>query len=237
MFWGVTSAVLATGTLWFLIGGLLRSNAALRQARRELAERAVADERLRFARDLHDLLGHDLSLIALKAELAGKLLPARVGEAATEVDDIKTLTRSALAQVRSAVDGYRVPTLPGELAGARIALETAGIDLRVDGAEVAVAPEVESVLAWAVREGATNVLRHSGARHATITVRNGGATAELEIADDGRGAGAPDHGGHGLIGLRERAQSLGGKVATEAGPDGGFHLRVSLPATRSATVT
>lgn len=106
LFWSITGTVLGTGTLWFLIGGILRSNAALREARAELAELAVAEERLRFARDMHDLLGHDLSLIALKAELAGKLLPARVDDAATEVADIRSLSRSADAGARR---GRRIP--------------------------------------------------------------------------------------------------------------------------------
>ena len=120
----------ATSALWLLIGGLLRANEALRDARAELAELAVAEERLRFSRDLHDLLGHDLSLIALKAELAGKLLPARADQAATEVEQIRELTRSALAQLREAVGGYRRPTLTSELAGAKVALEAAGIELQ-----------------------------------------------------------------------------------------------------------
>jgi two-component system, NarL family, sensor histidine kinase DesK len=226
-FWGITSAVAATSALWLLIGGLLRANAELREARAELAEMAVAEERLRFARDLHDLLGHDLSLIALKAELAGKLLPARVEQAATEVEEIRELTRSALGQVREAVDGYRRPSLPTELAGAKVALEAAGIEVRVEGPDVPLDPDVESVLAWAVREGATNAIRHSGARHAAITVRDG----MLEIADDGRGAPQADPGGNGLTGLRERAQTVGGTVEAGAGPDGGFRLRVRVPAT------
>ena len=226
-FWGITSAVAATSTLWLLIGGLLRTNAALREARAELAEMAVAEERLRFARDLHDLLGHDLSLIALKAELAGKLLPARTDAAAAELEQIRDLTRSALAQVREAVGGYRRPTLPGELAGARVALEAAGIEVRVDAPDESLDPEIESVLAWAVREGATNAIRHSGARRAEITVRPG----VLEIADDGHGAPAQPPGGHGLTGLRERVQSIGGTVEAGAGPRGGFRLVVRVPAT------
>ncbi len=226
-FWGITSAVAATSALWLLIGGLLRANVQLREARAELAEMAVAEERLRFARDLHDLLGHDLSLIALKAELAGKLLPARVEQAATEVEEIRELTRSALGQVREAVDGYRRPSLPTELAGAKVALEAAGIEVRVEGPHEPLDPDVESVLAWAVREGATNAIRHSGARHAAITVRDG----MLEIADDGRGAPQADPGGNGLTGLRERAQTVGGTVEAGAGPDGGFRLRVRVPAT------
>jgi two-component system, NarL family, sensor histidine kinase DesK len=226
VFWGITATVFATSALWLLIGGLMRANEALREARAELAEVAVADERLRFARDLHDLLGHDLSLIALKAELAGKLLPDRVDAAADEVGQIRELTRSALSQVREAVDGYRRPTLGTELAGARVALEAAGIELSVEGADDPLDPAVESVLAWAVREGATNAIRHSGARRAEIRVRPG----LLEIADDGRGAPPARAGGNGLTGLRERVQSVGGTVEAGAGPGGGFRLTVRVPA-------
>jgi two-component system sensor histidine kinase DesK len=237
VFWGITATVLAVGKLWFLIGGLFRSNAALRDARAELAELAVAEERLRFARDMHDLLGHDLSLIALKAELAGRLLPESVDRASTEVADIRGLARSALVEVRAAVDGYRRPTLRSELAGARIALEAAGIELRVDGPSKPLDPEVEAVLAWAVREGATNVLRHSGARHAEITVSPRSATTEVEIADDGRGMpganGAGPPAGHGLVGLSERAHALGGTVEAAPGPSGGFRLRVRVPGSQA----
>jgi two-component system sensor histidine kinase DesK len=230
VFWGITAAVSATTALWLLIGGLMRANEALREARAELAEMAVAEERLRFARDLHDILGHDLSLIALKAELARKLLPARAGEAAAEVEHIRELTRTALAQVREAVDGYRRPTLSSELAGARVALEAAGIELDVDAAGDSLDPEVAAVLAWAVREGATNAIRHSGARHAAITLRAREGGAELEIADDGRGAPPHDGGGYGLTGLRERVQSVGGTVEAGAGPGGGFRVTVRVPA-------
>jgi two-component system sensor histidine kinase DesK len=230
VFWSITATVFAVGTLWFLIGGLVRANAALREARSELAELAVAEERVRFARDLHDLLGHDLSLIALKAELAGKLLPAGAEAAAREVGDIKTLTRSALTQVREAVDGYRRPTLASELAGARVALEAAGIDLQVEDLSDTLDPDVESVLAWAVREGATNVIRHSGARNATIAIRPARAGAEVEITDDGQGGSGANGAGHGLDGLLERARSIGGGLEAGAGPEGGFRLRVTVPA-------
>jgi two-component system, NarL family, sensor histidine kinase DesK len=235
LFWGVTAAVAAMGTLWLLVGGLMRTNAALRDARAELAELAVAEERLRFSRDLHDLLGHDLSLIALKAELAGRLLPARADQAATEVEDIRELTRNALQQVREAVGGYRQPSLPSELAGAKVALEAAGIEVSVEGPDEPVDPDVEAVLAWAVREGATNAIRHSGARHAEIKLRPGPDTTELEFSDDGRGAPIVNGGGHGLTGLRERAQSVGGTVEAGAGPGGGFRVTVRVPARRSET--
>jgi two-component system sensor histidine kinase DesK len=225
LFWSITATVLATGALWLLIGGLVRANAALREARADLAELAVAEERLRFARDMHDLLGHSLSLIALKAELAGKLLRRDADRTETEIEEIRTLARAALAQVREAVDGYRRPTLPGELAGARAALEAAGIELRVDGQPGELDPDVESVLAWAVREGSVNVIRHSGARHATITVRPTG----VEIADDGRGRPESNGSGHGLTGLRERAAAVGGTVEAGDGPEGGYRLHVSVP--------
>jgi two-component system, NarL family, sensor histidine kinase DesK len=234
LFWGVTAGVAATSALWLLIGGLMRTNEALREARAELAEMAVAEERLRFARDLHDILGHDLSLVALKAELARKLLPDRPEQAAAEVEHIRDLTRTALQQVREAVGGYRQPSLPSELAGAKVALEAAGIELRVDAADGALDPEVESVLAWAVREGATNAIRHSGARHAAITVRTEDGSTELEIADDGRGAPGHEGGGHGLTGLRERAQSVGGTVEAGAGPGGGFRVTIRVPRSGAA---
>jgi two-component system sensor histidine kinase DesK len=230
LFWGVTAAVVATGALWMLIGGLLRTNAALREARAELAELAVAEERVRFARDMHDLLGHDLSLIAIKAELAGKLLARDSERAAAEIGDIRSLSRTALVQVREAVDGYRRPTLPSELAGARVALDAAGIELEVDVPETELDAEIEAVLAWAVREGATNVIRHSGARHAEITV----TPTSLEIADDGHGDRRADGSRHGLDGLRERVEAIGGSVEAGDGPDGGFRLRVSVPAREAA---
>jgi two-component system, NarL family, sensor histidine kinase DesK len=229
-FWGITALVFGTGTLWLLIGGLIRANVQLREARAELAELAVAEERARFSRDLHDLLGHDLSLIALKAELAGKLLPRQADRAAGEVEDIRDLTRSALTQVREAVEGYRRPTLASELNGARLALEAAGIDLRVENPGLSLDPEVESVLAWAVREGATNVIRHSGAHRATIALRPGPAGTELEVSDDGGAAGSADGSGHGLDGLRERAELVGGSVDAGWAPAGGFRLRLNVPA-------
>jgi two-component system, NarL family, sensor histidine kinase DesK len=232
----ISATTLGIGVLFMALGGVIRANIELREARAELAELAVAEERLRFARDLHDLLGQSLSLIALKAQLAGRLLPDRPEEASKHIADLQDVSREALREVREAVAGYRSPTLSGELAGARVALEAAGIDAQFVNPEVALPPAVEAVLAWAVREGATNVIRHSGAQHATIRIRPGMAAASAEILDDGAGA-APsgsDTGngtvaGHGLTGLRERVQGLGGEL--DAGPraGGGFRLSVSVP--------
>jgi two-component system, NarL family, sensor histidine kinase DesK len=236
VFWGYSTAVAGTGTLWLLIGGLLRTNRELRDARAELADRAVAEERLRLARDMHDVVGHELSLIALKADLAGRLLPGRVDDAMSEVEDIGTQARGALTQVRQVVEGYRRPTLAGELAGVRFGLESAGVELHVDGSMAELDPGVEAVLAWAVREGATNVIRHSGARHMEITVAPGRERIWLEIADDGRGPAedAARSAGHGLAGLRERVEAIGGTLDAAGEPGGGFRLRVSVPSGRSA---
>jgi two-component system sensor histidine kinase DesK len=230
----ISATTLGIGVLFVALGGVIRANIELREARAELAQLAVAEERLRFARDLHDLLGQSLSLIALKAQLAGRLLPDRPEEASKHIADLQDVSREALREVREAVAGYRSPTLSGELAGARMALEAAGIEAQFVNPEVALPPPVEAVLAWTVREGATNVIRHSGAQHATIRIRPGLAAATAEILDDGAGGnGVAD--GHGLVGLRERVQGLGGELDAGPRPEGGFRLSVSVPVEAAET--
>ena len=150
----------------------------------------MARERERFARDLHDLLGHSLSVITLKAELAGRMLNDRPYDAAREISELEQVARTALGEVRDAVSGYRQPTLDRELAGARMALSAAGIEADVHEAHVPLDPPVEAVLAWAVREGATNVIRHSRARHCTLQVTASLSDAGVEVIDDGVGTGA-----------------------------------------------
>jgi two-component system, NarL family, sensor histidine kinase DesK len=149
--------------------------------------------------------------------------------------EVETVARQALREVRQAVSGYHQPTLDGELAGARMALSTAGIEADVERAAVTFAPEVEAVLAWAVREGATNVIRHSHARRCTLRISAHLGSAAVEVVDDGPGGLAGGGGGHGLAGLAERAQALRGDV--EAGPAaaGGFRLAVSVPVTAGQT--
>ncbi len=230
--WIASSA--GIGLLILVMRDLRVRNDQLREARAELAELAVAEERERFARDLHDLLGHSLSVIALKAELAGRLLPERADEAAREVAELETVARSALTEVRDAVSGYRQPTLDGELAGARAALAAAGISTDVVRAPGDLDPSVESVLAWAVREGATNVIRHSDAKHCRVTISSGLTDAEVEVVDDGTGGNGNGNGtvndGHGLEGLAERARMLNGRVEAGARPSGGYRLAVTVPA-------
>ena len=206
--------------------------AELRSAREELARLAVNEERLRFARDLHDLLGHSLSLITLKSELAGRLLPAEPAKAATEVHDIEGVARQALSEVRETVAGYRRPTLDEELAGASEMLEAAGIACRIDN-EAGVLPNaVDAVLAWAVREGTTNVIRHSRAKHCRIVLAREDEEIYAEITDDGQGYRKVDgdESGSGLSGLTERVAIFAGHVEAGSLPDGGFRLRVGLPA-------
>jgi two-component system, NarL family, sensor histidine kinase DesK len=230
----------ATGVAPFLLIGigmiavsrLLITIRELRAAREEIARLAVAEERLRFARDLHDLLGHSLSLITLKSTLAGRLLPTAPEKAAKEIQEVEVVARDALHEVREAVAGYRRPTLEGELEGARQMLEAAGIVCGIENRAGVLPDGTDAVLAWTVREGTTNVIRHSRARRCEIRVRRDGARVHAEIDDDGRGV-PPGHAGtaqgSGLSGLAERVEESGGDFAAESSPEGGFRLRVSLP--------
>jgi len=229
-----TATTAAVGVMMLAFARLIRVNAELRAAREELAQVAVAQERLRFARDLHDLLGHSLSVIAVKAELAEKLVPADPQKAAQHIGECKDVARSALSEVRQAVSGYREPRLAAELAGARLALTAAGIEVRLDDSPATLAPDVEAALAWTVREGATNVLRHSGATTCSFRIRAGLAAASVEIVDNGRG-GSPGPGGHGLVGLGERVTAAAGSMSAGPGEGGGFRLHVSVPVSAAST--
>jgi two-component system sensor histidine kinase DesK len=224
------SIALASIAMWG-VTGMIQRNVELAQAQRTIAELAVTAERSRFARDLHDILGHSLTVLTVKAELAGRLVTIDPERAEREIVEVEALARQALADVRAAVSGYREVSLPAELASARAALEAAGIvvDLpsswasAVDG----VPAERRDVLAWAIREGVTNIVRHSRARHAWVRLTKDG----VEIADDGVGPsdgrpGGPS-GAHGLVGLRERAAAAGARVVVARRDGGGFVLTVA----------
>lgn len=223
--WLGFQVVLTALAMWGILR-LVERNAELAQAQQQITELAVAEERSRFARDLHDILGHSLTVLAVKAELAGRLVRIDADRAATEIAEVERLARDALADVRSAVAGYREASLAGELVAARAALDAAGIEADLPTAVDAVTQERKALLGWAVREGVTNVIRHSGARHCRIRLDAGG----VEIVDDGRGPARTGAGrmatGHGLAGLRERAAAQGARVVTEAAAGGGFRLRV-----------
>src|SRR5262245_14279285 len=204
----------------------------LRRAREELARAAVNEERLRFARDLHDLLGHTLSTIVLKSELAGRLVPRAPDRAATEIADVERTARDAWQQVRAAVAGYRRPSLVSELAAARELLAAAGIDAHISPSPAALPLAADGLLGWAVREGVTNVVRHSRARSCTIRLTSHAGRATVEIVDDGSGSDeAGGEGGCGLAGLIERAAAEGGQVDARPTAGGGFRLAVDVPLT------
>lgn len=225
--------IVAIGAMMAAFGRQIAANRALREAREELARLAVSEERLRIARDLHDLLGHSLSVVALKSELAEKLVARDPERAVAELVDIQAVSRQALTEVREAVQDYRRLALPEALDGARTALAAAGIALDLDGADVALPAEVEAVLAWAVREGTTNVVRHSNARTCAIRLRADTQSAEVEVEDDGVGASTNGstngHTGSGLAGLAERAECVRGRLEADVRPEGGFRLRLTVP--------
>jgi len=230
----LSATTLAIGFMMFYFRRLTELNRDLVSAREELARLAVSEERLRFARDLHDLLGHGLTVISVKAELAERLLARDAAAAAQHVTDIKIVARNALSDVRDAVSAYHQPTLEGELTGARMALQAAGIHAHLRGTEQTLDPQVEALLAWAIREGTTNVIRHSGARNCRIDVQPGPTAVSAEIVDDGH-AVEPNGSGNGLAGLRERAERLAGTLEAGPAPGGGFRLSVSVPVGRPAT--
>lgn len=219
---------------------LVRTTVQLRQARATVAQLAANEERLRLARDLHDLLGHSLSLITLKSELAGRMLPDHPDKAAQQVADIEQVSRQALVDVREAVSGYRRRTLAGELAGARTALTAAGIEADVPLQGPAELPDEtgEAALAWALREAVTNVVRHSGARRCTVafTARQtlAGPLLELSVEDDGTGGGPGAVAGNGLTGLAERVAAVGGTLETGPAARRGFRLAARVPLTSAA---
>ncbi|KUO11746.1 sensor histidine kinase [Streptomyces sp. DSM 15324] len=232
--------VLLIGFAMTGVGQLVRTTVELRKARATVAQLAANEERLRLARDLHDLLGHSLSLITLKSELAGRMLPDHPEKAAQQVADIEQVSRQALVDVREAVTGYRRPRLAAELAGAQVALTAAGITATtpaepdLDG----VPEESESALAWALREAVTNVVRHSGATRCTVEVHRrqtlDGPRLELCVEDNGSG-GSGKGPGNGLTGLTERLEKAGGTL--EAGRvKHGFRVTARVPAGTAADV-
>lgn len=203
-----------------------RANARLRLAQDEIEHLAKVAERERIARDLHDLLGHTLSLIILKSELATKLSDRNPERAREEIRDVERIAREALAEVRSAVTGYRAGGLKSELQHARSALATAGVALDCEmHPQLTVPPAHEAVLCLALREAVTNIVRHSGARRSKITLRATDSAVVMSVSDDGRGGTEPF--GSGLTGMRERVEVLGGSLTHDGRH--GTTLTVSLP--------
>jgi two-component system sensor histidine kinase DesK len=207
----------------------------LHTAREEITRLAVTTERLRIARDLHDLLGHNLSLITLKSELARRLVSVAPERAIVEISDVENVARTTLQEVREAVSAYRQPTLKSELQAAQEILAAAGITYHFAGNESmidALPTTVEAVLSWTVREGVTNVIRHSRAHECTIRVTRDAHEVGIEVVDDGAGASSinsSDNQGNGLRGLAERVETLGGRSLASPRDGAGFMLTVSVP--------
>ena len=213
-----------------------RKRAELKLSHDEVRRLAALAERERIGRDLHDLLGHTLSLVALKSELAGKLFDRDPGAARREIGEVTRVARDALTQVRRAVTGIRAAGLASELASARLLLESDGIAFRYTLADVALPPELETVLALTVREAITNIQRHARATHAAVTLDGDAGDALLCIRDDGRGNAIVP--GNGLSGMRERIEALGGSLRIDSGSGTGTRVeaRLPLPAQRDVTV-
>lgn len=219
------------GTTIFGVTATARRGRQLAVAQQDLARLAVVEERGRVARDLHDLLGHSLTVVTLKAQLASRLLEADGADsrarAAAEMAEVERLSRDALADVRAALAGYREASLGTELAGARQALAAAGVTAHLPATVDAELPaELREVFAWTVREGVTNVIRHARASTCWVEL----SPTELVVSDDGRGRAeqaAGGGGGSGLVGLAERARRAGARVSTGRSSAGGFRLAVT----------
>ncbi|NYI05206.1 sensor histidine kinase [Allostreptomyces psammosilenae] len=234
---GVSCAAVVAGyrlTVWMLLLMIRLDRAKDSQARL-----AVAEERLRFARDLHDVLGRNLSVVALKSQLAAELARRGRPEAAEQMDEVHAIAQESLREVREVVRGYRSTDLAVELAGTRALLDSAGVRCRVIGEGTELPVPTQEALAWVVREGTTNVIRHSSARNCTVALEategavtlvmeNDGVTAE-RARSSGPWGGAGGGAGSGLTGLRERLAAQGGVITAGPLSRGRFRLTARMP--------
>lgn len=230
-----------SGLVVSVIISLFQAVDQLKATRQQLARNAVAEERLRFSRDLHDLLGHTLSVIVVKAEAARRLAPRDLEAALSQVGDIEAVGRQALTEIREAVTGYREGSLSTELDRARSVLAASDIEVVLQESGPPLPPQTEALLGWVVREGVTNVVRHSGATLARIELRSADGLAHLTITDNGAAVPAAFSGpagattlrstrtGTGLRGLTERLAAAGGSLTSGPSPAGGFRVAAVLP--------
>jgi two-component system sensor histidine kinase DesK len=198
----------------------------LQVAQSELAALAVQNERARIAADLHDILGHSLTVVTVKAELAQRLLDVDLGRARRELADLESLARDALSDVRATAMGVRGISLPGEIAAARAALAAAHVTCELPGAADQVPTRNRELFAWTIREAVTNVVRHSHASRCEVRL----SPDCVEIVDNGAGGAGPASDGQGLRGLRRRADAVGAKLTVGCREDqSGFRVRVEVP--------
>ena len=229
--WGSLSFLAATIGTGNLIQALRRgATERLLRAQEEIEHLAKLAERERIARDLHDVLGHTLSVVVLKSELAGKLIGNDAAGARREIGEVEQIARQALSEVREAIRGYRAEGIGAEIARARRALDAAGVRLEWQAQSLRLEPAQESVLSLVLREAVTNILRHAGATSCRLELAIDGGEAHLSVQDDGRGAIRSE--GNGLRGMRERVEALGGRLEIDSRQ--GTHLTVAIPA-RSGT--
>lgn len=231
---GDVVAVTSITAAMFFMANLVRAVRKLEAANQEIATLAVAGERERLARDLHDILGHSLTTITVKAGLARRMLESGQGDgrAIEEIREVEGLTRSALSDIRATVSEYREVSLSAELAGARAALRAAEIDADLPRAVDNVDPGLQRTFGYVLREAVTNVLRHSAAKR--VKVRFG--KTWLEIEDDGDAGDVGEApAGNGLRGLTERLEAVGGTLKASARPAGGWLVRAEVPATTVAS--
>ncbi len=213
----------AYGVAYMLVIGAGNTWAARQSAAVERLAKTA--ERERIARDLHDVLGHTLSVITLKAELAGKLLERDIPRAKAEIADVERISREALAEVRQTIRGYREESLPVEFERARSILESAGVAVDSHPAKVGITPAQEGVLALVLREAVTNVVRHAQAKTCRLELQESAGVCHLVVEDDGRGGMHPE--GYGMRGMRERVEALGGTLLQDV--SAGTRLTVTLP--------
>lgn len=234
--WYIALVTVSMGVMMAAFSQQIETVRELRRAQSEIARLAVIEERSRFSRDMHDVLGHSLTVVTVKSELARRLVPIDQARAESEIADIERLSRSALADLRAAVVGYREMSFSTELAAAQSALTAADIAAHLPRNGDLVDPEFRELFGWVLREGVTNVIRHSGSRNCWVSV-----TADsLEIDDDGKGIAVvgdspagekapgviPVSGGTGLDGLAVRAREAGAQVQAGASERGGLRLSV-----------
>jgi two-component system sensor histidine kinase DesK len=223
------SAVISTliGSVTIQAAAKASAHAKLRLAQAEVERLAKLAERERIARDLHDVLGHTLSVVVLKSELARKLIERDPARAAIEMAEVERIARDGLAEVRQTITGYRSSGLAAEIDHVRETLVAAGIDATatIDARSVPLAPAQETALSLALREATTNVIRHAGATRCHIRFYAQDGSVLMEVEDNGRGGEAPF--GNGLTGMRERIQALGGVLRRET--DHGTRLLIKLP--------
>jgi two-component system sensor histidine kinase DesK len=228
----IAVSCIATTLVIALLNGVYRVNverdAELRLTQDEVRRLAITAERERIGRDLHDLLGHTLSLIAIKSELAKRLVTRDADAAARELGEIERVARQALAEVREAVTGIRATAIAGEIASARIMLEAASVVVTFEGAHTALAPATEAAFALGLREAATNIQRHAAATHVDVRFRRRDGYDELSVRDDGRGGVVAR--GNGLVGMQERVAALGGQVVLTSERGRGTEVTMRVPA-------